>query len=74
MYALLILNNEKGTLRLIVRLQERNMQSRVVALLRDNKAREALNFIKARGEVAAYLPCGVKLPLTPRFTLVEDLV
>ncbi len=74
MHALLILNEEKGNLRIIVRLRHNQMKDRVLSLLGNDKRKEAFDLLKSRAEVEVYLPPGAKLPLTPQVTLVEDLI
>jgi hypothetical protein len=74
MHALLILNEEKGNSRIIVRLRHKQMKDRVVSLLGDDKNREAFDLLKSKAEVEVYLPPGAKLPFTPQVTLVEDLI
>ena len=61
MHALLIMNENGGSLRVMVRLREKRIKDRVVSLLEGNKSREALALLKAQAEVETYLPAGSKI-------------
>ena len=74
MYALLVLDQKGRNANVLVCLKTKSMQRRVNLLLEENKSREAFDLLRDQAEVHAFLPTGAKLPLTPRVTLIEDLI
>lgn len=75
MNVLLVLDNENAAnLRILVTVSEKRLQNRIIALLEENRGKEAFNILKSRAQVKAYLPRGSKLPVTPEVTLIEDML
>ncbi len=74
MHALLVLNEKSGNLKFIVKLDKMPIKKKVVLLLEENRNREAFELLRSHAEVVSYLPAGVKLPLMPQVTLIEDLI
>ena len=74
MYALLILNEEKGNVKVIVELKKKPVEDKVNSLLENNNTREAFDLLKDQAEVYAYLPAGARISRMPQVTLVEDLL
>lgn len=75
MNVLLVLDNENAAnLRILVTVSEKRLQNRIIALLEENRGKEAFNLLKSRAQVKAYLPRGSKLPVTPEVTLIEDML
>lgn len=74
LYALLVLNKKGPGVRVIVKVRDRKMKEKVIALLEDNNGLEAFNYLKQNAEVERILPEGVRPPQQPVVTLIEDLL
>lgn len=74
MYALLILDEKGGDLKILVRLREKPMQAKVSLLLENRKCREAFDLFKTRAQVEECFPAGAKMSFVPQVTLVESLL
>ena len=75
MRVLMILNQNTKEIRVLVRLKERRMKDRIVALLEDDRRREAFELLWAKAEVEAYFPLGARPSkrIRPDVTLFEDM-
>ena len=72
---LLVLNNQtKQDLRVIVRLRRGSLSRKVEGLLGKNLGRDAFELVKAKGEVERFIPEGEKLSVQPDLVLIEDLL
>ena len=75
MKAILVLDNSNvQNLRVMVKLTQRKFIKQVISLLKEDKAREAFEILKTKGEVVDYLPRGRKSPVRPEVTLFEDML
>lgn len=75
MRAILVLdNNNVSNLRVMVRLTQKKFINQVISLLEENKAREAFEILRTKGEVVDYLPRGRKVKARPEVTLFEDML
>ena len=75
MNALLVLSNDKvENLRVIVSLEQKALKARVIALLEEDRAREAFEILRTKAEVREYLPRGQKPRIKPEVTLFEDML
>lgn len=75
MKAILVLDNSNvQNLRVMVKLTQRKFIKQVISLLEEDKAREAFEILKTKGEVVDYLPRGRKSPVRPEVTLFEDML
>ena len=75
MIAILVLDNSNvSNLRVMVKLTQKKFIKQVISLLEEDKAREAFDILRTKGEVVDYLPRGSKLPGRPEITLFEDML
>ncbi len=75
MNALLVLNNENyQSLRVIATLNKKSLKEKVIALLKENRRKEALEIFKSKAEVKAYIPHGQKPTIKTEITLIEDML
>jgi len=75
MRAILVLDNSKvSNLRVMVRLTQKKFIKQVISLLEQDKAREAFDILKTKGEVVDYLPRGRKASSRPEIMLFEDML
>ncbi|MBF0386079.1 MAG: hypothetical protein HQL27_09475 [Candidatus Omnitrophica bacterium] len=75
MHILLIMNKgmEKD-IKVMVKLQRKSTIEEVIGLIEENKTKEAFDLIIRKAEVHSYLPPGTKAKVSPKLTLVEDLL
>ncbi len=72
MQVLLILRNEQTPgAGVIVNVKARSIRAKVIALLEENREREAFDLLKKKAEPQAYLLPGQR-PNVPIVTLIED--
>jgi len=75
MRAILVLDNNKvPDLRIMVRLTQRKFIDQVISLLEEDRAREAFEILRTKGEVIDYLPRGRKAQFRSEVTLFEDML
>ncbi|MBI3601482.1 MAG: hypothetical protein HY209_01100 [Candidatus Omnitrophica bacterium] len=74
MRALLILKGSKTSekLRIIVKLNQKDLKDRVITLLEENKDREAFDILYKEAQVETYLAPGERIPIRPVVTLSEE--
>ena len=75
MRAILVLDNNKvQNVRVMVRLTKKKFIEQVISLLEEDKAREAFEILRTKGELVDYLPRGRKPSGRPEITLFEDML
>jgi len=75
MKAILVLDNEKvQNVRVMVQLTKKKFIEQVISLLEEDKAREAFEILRTKGELVDYLPRGRKPSSRPEVTLFEDML
>ena len=75
MKAILVLDNDKvSNVRVMVQLTKKKFIKQVISLLEENKAREAFDILRSKGEPVDYLPRGRKPSSRPEITLFEDML
>lgn len=74
MYALLVLGDVKGAVKVLVNVKSQQIEQRFYGLLKSKRNREAFDLLKNKATVENYLPEGAKLVSIPQVTLVEDLL
>lgn len=73
MFVLLILNVSGGNMQVVVNLRQKKAILKVMALLQENREREAFDILKNRGKVEGCFSPGVVPNLKFQMTLVEDM-
>jgi len=75
MKAILVLDNDTvQNVRVMVQLTKKKFIEQVISLLEEDRAREAFDILRAKGEVLDYLPRGRKAKARPEITLFEDML
>lgn len=75
MKAILVLDNHNVTnFRVMVELTKRKFIEQVISLLEADRAKEAFEILRTKGEVVEYLPRGRKVLGKPQVTLFEDML
>lgn len=75
MKAILVLDNDKvRNVRVMVRLTQKKFIKQVISLLEEDRAREAFEILRTKGELVDYLPRGRKPSSRPEITLFEDML
>ena len=75
MNAVLILdNNNVSNFRMLVMLKDKDLEVKVMALLREDNEREAFEILKKKSEWRRHLPFGKKLTIKPEITIFEKQI
>ena len=75
MKAILVLDNDKvSNVRVMVNLTQKKFVKQVIALLEEDRAREAFEILRTKAEVMSYLPKGKKVSGRAKVTLFEDML
>ena len=74
MRVLLVMNDKTNEVNVLVSLKEKRMQEMVITMIEENRVREAFLLLRAKAEVEAFFPIGIKPLVSPAFTLVEEEV
>ena len=75
MNVVLILNRKAAKdVRVVVHLQTKTLKEKVIALLEEDRAREAFELMLLKAKVVDYLPSGKKPSVKPEMILMEDLL
>ena len=75
MKAILVLDNNKvRNVRVMVRLTKKKFIAQVIYLLEEDRAKEAFEILRNKGELVDYLPRGRKPSGRPEVTLFEDML
>ena len=74
MYALLVLGDVRGNLKVLVNVKSKGTERKFYGLLEDNRHREAFDLLRDKASVEECLAPGRKLSRIPKVTLVEDLI
>lgn len=73
MLVLLVLNGSADHIQVLVNVRQKNARLKVIALLEENKEKEAFEFLKSRAQVEGYYPAGIVPDIKVQMTLVEDM-
>ena len=67
-------NDQSKELRVVVTLSEKKLKEQVIALLEQDRGKEAFEIIKKKASVMEYLPKGKKPTVVPAVVLFEDML
>ena len=75
MNVVLVLNRKEAQdVRVVVNLQTKTLREKVIALLEEDRCREAFELMLLKAKVIDYLPPGKKPSVRPKMILMEDLL